>query len=282
MSKPRITNTRIALTFGDAGENHAGMEMVGDLGEAGSGFTVEELIKLKDYFGELGFTVDYVSLNHPDLKGTDKYNAGVLVIRNYISGNDMEQMFYEQSGLDWDRKYWDRRRQKVLNKHARANLIVLDGNEQEPNYEKAMGRIVDGNKLEQFRNFKIKMVDCLTKGLGNEKAKQLICEGNKYFDLKKCGIGYHGDAERRKVICLSLGGSEYPIQWVWFKKSKPVHKPFRVELNSGDLYIMSEKAVGNDWRKSSDYTLRHAAGCDKYIGLDGYKPSKPKIVFKKK
>ena len=42
-------------------------------------------------------------------------------------------------------------------------------------------------------------------------------------------------------------------------------------LNTGDIYIMSEKAVGSDWRKSSMYTLRHAAGCNKYLSLDKYK-----------
>ena len=28
---------------------------------------------------------------------------------------------------------------------------------------------------------------------------------------------------------------------------------------------MSDKAVGYDWKKSSIVTLRHAAGCDKYL-----------------
>ena len=42
-------------------------------------------------------------------------------------------------------------------------------------------------------------------------------------------------------------------------------------LNTGDIYIMSEKAVGSDWRKSSMYTLRHAAGSNKYLSLDKYK-----------
>lgn len=42
-----MSNSRIALTFGDAGENHVGMEMVGRLGEVGSGFTIEELMLLK-------------------------------------------------------------------------------------------------------------------------------------------------------------------------------------------------------------------------------------------
>ena len=33
-------------------------------------------------------------------------------------------------------------------------------------------------------------------------------------------------------------------------------------LNSGDVYIMSDKAVGFDWKRSSLLTLRHAAGKD--------------------
>jgi len=41
-----------------------------------------------------------------------------------------------------------------------------------------------------------------------------------------------------------------------------------VFLNDGDLYIMSEKAVGTDWmRNKSGYTLRHAAGAKKYLKL---------------
>ena len=97
------------------------------------------------------------------------------------------------------------------------------------------------------------------------KVSNLICEGNFYYDYKKCGIGLHGDKERRKVICLSIGGYDYPMRWWWFYKNKPISKPFDIKINSGDLYIMSEKAVGYDWRKSSRPTLRHAAGIDKYI-----------------
>jgi hypothetical protein len=35
-------------------------------------------------------------------------------------------------------------------------------------------------------------------------------------------------------------------------------------LNGGDLYVMSEKTTGRDWKTKSIYTLRHAAGCEKY------------------
>ena len=37
------------------------------------------------------------------------------------------------------------------------------------------------------------------------------------------------------------------------------------KLNHGDIYIMSEKAVGTDWKKNSILSVRHAAGCDKYL-----------------
>jgi hypothetical protein len=31
------------------------------------------------------------------------------------------------------------------------------------------------------------------------------------------------------------------------------------------MYVMSEKAVGTDWKSSKFFTLRHATGCAKYV-----------------
>lgn len=38
-------------------------------------------------------------------------------------------------------------------------------------------------------------------------------------------------------------------------------------LHYGDLYIMSKKAVGTDWKKKIIPTLRHTAGNSKYTTL---------------
>ena len=38
-------------------------------------------------------------------------------------------------------------------------------------------------------------------------------------------------------------------------------------IEHGDMYIMSEKATGFDWKSKSKYTLRHAAGCQKYTDI---------------
>jgi hypothetical protein len=95
-----------------------------------------------------------------------------------------------------------------------------------------------------------------------------VCEGNYYYDARKCGIGFHGDTERTRVICLSVGGgAEYPLRWQWFCRNKAVGSPVDVTVGSGDVYIMSEKAVGQDWKRSSLFTLRHAAGAPKYRAI---------------
>ena len=51
----------------------------------------------------------------------------------------------------------------------------------------------------------------------------------------------------------------------WYHRFKKVGETYRHLLNGGDIYIMSEKAVGTDWKRSSIFTLRHAAGDDRLI-----------------
>lgn len=40
---------RIALTWGDAGENHVGMEIIGNLQETGTGFKFDDLQAIDEY-----------------------------------------------------------------------------------------------------------------------------------------------------------------------------------------------------------------------------------------
>jgi len=100
------------------------------------------------------------------------------------------------------------------------------------------------------------------------KAKGLVAEGNRYFDVTKCGISFHGDGERKVVIALRLGAS-MPLHYQWFRNGKPIGSRVELTISHGDIYIMSDKAVGHDWRKTKDGlpTLRHAAGCAKYTTI---------------
>ncbi len=68
------------------------------------------------------------------------------------------------------------------------------------------------------------------------------------------------------MIAIRLGTS-LPIYFNWFYKSEPKGQRMSIDLHHGDMYIMSEKAVGTDGRKKTIPILRHATGAAKYINL---------------
>lgn len=140
----------------------------------------------------------------------------------------------------------------VKNKLARHNLCYSDV-AQEPYYEYGRGRIIDFASVPLLGSIKNQLCE-----LFGEKAADLKAEGNHYFN-NKCGIGYHGDGERERVIAIRLGAAMSLCH-----QSQPVGEKITINLNGGDIYVMSEKAVGTDWLKRNRYTLRHAAGSDKY------------------
>lgn len=253
--------TRVALTWGDAGENHVGMQVIGEKQAAGTGFTVADLQNIAAAFEETDVVCELVRLDqYTDVK------AGVLVIRGLLKGKFLTELKKELTLLDWDAKYYDRRRSKVLNKRARVNLMFQHGVSAEPCYEEGRGRVVDIDSLPLLHEAE-KLLHAFPSKVMGKRWIPLVCEGNYYYDAKKTGIGFHGDTERTRVICLSVGAHNYPMRWQCFCRGKVVGEPVEVFLNSGDAYIMSEKAVGNDWKKRTINTLRHAAGAKKYIGI---------------
>ena len=91
----------------------------------------------------------------------------------------------------------------------------------------------------------------------------LVGELNHYFDAEKCSIGWHGDAERKIAVGarFGYGANAFPLKFQWYMKGKPIGCEGNIKLHTGDVYIMSEKAVGYDtWAKPWIPTLRHAAG----------------------
>lgn len=261
-----ISTSVITLTFGDQAENHVGMEQLGKLVDVGQGFNKNDLEQIKDKMESLGAVVELHNLSNND---ENKEEASLLVIRNGVNtilkdlGLDEEkynhiQMFNEQSSLNVDKKAFMYGR--VVNKNARWNLC-FDEKGNEPEYENGKGRIIAFDDV-PITNA---VMNAFPTYFG-EKARDLKGEGNYYFDIQKCGIGFHGDSERRKVIAVRLGGS-LDMHYQWFKDGKPVGERIIVPLNGGDIYIMSEKAVGTDWKRKKVYTLRHATGCKKFTTI---------------
>ena len=50
------------------------------------------------------------------------------------------------------------------------------------------------------------------------------------------------------------------MHYQWFVKGDPIGKRAIIELEDRDLYVMSAKTVGTDWKKKIVPTLRHATG----------------------
>jgi hypothetical protein len=150
-------------------------------------------------------------------------------------------------------------RGKLLNKNARWNLC-FDARAQEPALAAGRGRIVPFDALPLLAAVRSQ----LPYYFGAAKATDLLAEGNYYYDAGRTGIGFHGDGERRLVIALRLG-AEIPLHYQWYLRSAPQGARIALRLNPGDMYVMSEKAVGTDWKRSSIWSLRHAAGAPRYL-----------------
>jgi hypothetical protein len=258
------------VTFGGQVENHVGMEKIGKMED--EGFSVEELRIAKNEFESVGCTCNLVNLTELYEEGIE---AAVLVVRGGAGlFADPDEMYKEQAALEWDKKLYNERRKIVQNKSARWNLCYADFS-QEPEYEVGKGRVVDFADLPCLSKVRKYLANYL-----GPKAKNLYAEGNYYYDAKKCGIGQHGDSERKIVVAFRLGAT-YPLEYQWFLRDKPVGKRLHLDLEHGDLYVMSEKATGWDWRRTKKIpTLRHAAGADKYLYVKkhGGKPAEEMFV----
>ena len=60
-----------------------------------------------------------------------------------------------------------------------------------------------------------------------------------------------------------------PMKFGMFWNCKLRGKSFQTIINGGDLYFMSEEAVGAEWKKKSKWIWRHCAGAPKYLKMKG-------------
>jgi len=251
------------LTFGDVAENHYGMQKIGQL--SNQGFTLENLHQVRQYFDNLNIETRLIHLNQYLSNDIQTEDAYVLIIKNGINCllNDNDgacKLYAEQDALEKDTKALMRGR--VVNKRARYNLCFAEES-QEPDYENGKGTIISFQQVPLLNELRNKFGSIIP------EANDLQVEGNYYYNLKDCGIGFHGDTERRKVIGVRLGAT-IPLVYAWYHRHEPVTEVINTDelkLENGDIYFMSEKATGFDWKRSSKYTLRHAAGSKKYISI---------------
>ena len=141
--------TCITITFGDCSENHVGMEQIGIISD--NGYNSTDLDTISSSF--LGKEIERIDLT--TYLGNENYigeKPELLIIRNAIENHS--EIFTELNNLEWDTKYFDTRRQRVLNKHARTNLCFSNYS-QLADYENKKGTIVSYDKVPQLVLLKI-------------------------------------------------------------------------------------------------------------------------------
>lgn len=250
----------ITLTFGDMAENHVGMEQLGTLGDAGTGFNKQDLQEFRRIFKSMNCNAKLISLNKSNIEADDAHilivEQGIHKLLREFSEFDYNDLLAEQESLPYDRHAFMYGR--VVNKKARWN-ICFDSDGHPPDYENKLGTVISWSDAPITKT----VYDILVSQLGS-KVSNLKCEGNYYYNTEICGIGYHGDSERRKVMGMRLG-EPLPLSFAWYQRSERLSEPQQFLLKPGTIYFMSEKATGTDWKKRSIPTLRHAAGCEKFI-----------------
>lgn len=177
-----------------------------------------------------------------------------------------------------DKQMLNTRQKKVMNKHKRHNCNFGD--------EDVEADIANGQStLHSFNNSFCSEVKKLRDvfsswadkypNWGMRTLKNLLAEANIYYadEYKKnnyCGIGYHGDAERpcSPVIGCNVGADRYLSFRAFYKNRYFDNHETRIKLEHGDIYFMSEHAVGVNWKKSAQVVFRHRAGSLKFLEKD--------------
>jgi hypothetical protein len=287
----------ISLTFRESVENHVGMQQLGERVQKGEGLSLDELRDIKKDLEERRFAhisdiskkirlfnfksilEKHEALNLPEDAVIPE--AGLLIIKGGVDllfgEGYADKLFQEQTTLETDKKMFAYGR--VVDKNIRHNLCFADKS-QTADFPNKKGTIIS------FNDGQIPFLKRVREEFGNlhPKLSMLFAEGNYYYDKEKCAIRYHGDTEARKVICVRLG-ADFPISFQWFHGAmggKPFGDPIESILQHGDIYIMSEEAVGTEWtNKTNEYknrfTLRHAAGFKHLIAI---KPKKKNMLLR--
>jgi opacity protein-like surface antigen len=247
--KNHVKVQSIAMTFSRSVEDDRSLSIHGDM--ASHGHSVEQLKHWYDMHRELGFKCELHRL------GPEAY---VLVTRDVFNS---ESLCRELINVPWDAiSKRTKMYGKWLDKIARVNTCITDGFQIPSEGVSSQVPFSSMPECQAARGF----VGCLTGIEGLYAEINYYPEKNGFASGKKCGegyIGFHGDAERLDVIGSNMGPSPRILVFRPYCNGQQNGPDTRIVLQPGDMYIMSEKATGFDWKNRKIQTYRHAAGSEK-------------------
>lgn len=218
---------------------------------ADKGFSAAHLREVRDFMTQA--QAEIFELNPLLPEGTDGADACVLVLRTNAVYCAKEAL-KEVGALQFDT--FSASRGRVVNAHSRHMVFLGSNGSRVPDPTTGLHTVKDYSEVQSLKSAR----DYVTKILGTKDCVSGCVL--KYPDIDKCGIGWHGDGERRQTIIYRLGesSSARPLCFQWYLRGEPIGEPIAITLNHGDMAIASEKAVGTDWKTRNVPTLRHATG----------------------
>lgn len=254
----------ITITYGDHAENHRGMQIISQSENemlaipAMRGLTVADLEKIGESLTGAEFSTELHRLDficHPD-RDNKLPDAAILIIRGGVNkilkAADLsaDDMYDEQIALTPDKMVLNSDG-RVVKKIARWNLCYADW-EQKADILNGRGTVIPWSQV-PISNAIRRFISIL-----HPKFRHLVGEGNFYYKPESCGIRPHGDLERSVVVAARLGVA-MPLFYQWYNYGRPIYSEMRFNLEHGDMYIMSARAVGTDNAKSRGPILKHWA-----------------------
>lgn len=251
------------------------------------GFSRQDLDRLEAGFRKRGLApqrfrfIELLSSACRALAGLEAQDAELLVIPeavdHLLEEGASEELFVNLLALQFNEKNIAYGRK--VRRHAQQS-VVLTNDYECAMYENDEVYVPVVHKMARLPE-NVRLREIVAKMCGREELKQGTCEVNRYMNNEDnpnlCGVGFHGDRESAGpreedgtckggvVWGVRLGCENVPLSFQWFTRDQPIGQRFCLEkLPSGTLYFMSRKAVGSDYKKSSQYTLRHAAGGPRY------------------
>ncbi len=250
--KNEPVSASFTVTWSRVVENGVGMEKIGEIAE--QGFVDSELNEAMAKFNSTGATASVLDLNEGLPDGSKHHeHASVLIVHGACAktfGIDPKLVRDELFSTRWDNKKL--MRGQVKNSNARRNMCIAEV-AQAPDIVNGKGTVIAWSELPYLSQIRAQ----LAKYLGC-KAEELNAEGN-FYHHHQAGIGFHGDAERKIVVAMRFG-APLKLHYQAYHRSEPIGERISIDnLVEGDLYVMGDKATGNDWKRSSIVTWRHAA-----------------------
>ncbi len=264
----------VTATYADCGENEPGMEQIGAMGGEEIAHSVADLESMHTELIEKGvdacvYKFHELGQAHMPMGLTPLPEAAVLVIKRHdslVTADDVRtiEKALWQTPIDTMALMGRGENRSVKNKIARHNNCMTDAAVRPPSiaskedYSDGKGSVVDLQTIPEMAALRDKLSKLVKRDLP-------VVENNFYYEIgAKCGIGWHGDKERRVTVLQRFGkaSEEMDLKFQWFCNYQATGPIFQFHLKSGDIVVMSKLANGKCWDDPprNRWTMRHATG----------------------